>query len=182
MSTRATPPKRATATASRPRAGRRPSGRGRARVVILLGSASDRPLIEGVPPLLERLGIAHRIEVCSAHRQPQRLRRLVRAAEREKVELFIAVAGMAAHLPGVVAALTARPVIGVPAASGPLAGIDALLSIVQMPPGVPVATMGIGAAGARNAAVLAARILALSDPEVAGRLEAYRRELAASGR
>jgi len=110
------------------------------------------------------------------------LRRLVAAAERAGVEVFIAVAGMAAHLPGVVASLTARPVIGVPVAAGPLAGIDALLSMVQMPPGVPVATVAIGPAGARNAAVLAARILALGDAAVAARLRAYRRALARGGK
>ncbi len=154
----------------------------RARVLVLLGSESDRPRIEAMGPLLERLGIPHRVEVASAHRQPERLRRLVAAAERSGVEVFVAVAGMAAHLPGVVASLTSRPVIGVPVAAGPLAGVDALLSMVQMPPGVPVATVAIGSAGARNAAVLAARILALGDPEVAGRLSAYRRSLARGGR
>ncbi len=156
----------------------RARARGRARVLVLLGSASDRPVVEGVPALLERFGIPHRVEVCSAHRQPERLRRMIATAERHGVEVFVAVAGLAAHLPGVVASLTARPVIGVPVASGPLAGVDALLSIVQMPPGVPVAAMAIGAAGARNAAVLAARMLALGDPEIARRMAAYRRELA----
>ncbi len=153
-----------------------------ARVLIVLGSASDLPVVEQMPPLLERFGLSHRIEVVSAHRQPERLRRLVRQAEQRGTEIFVAVAGMAAHLPGAVASLTLRPVIGVPVAVGPLGGIDALLSIVQMPPGVPVATVAVGGAGARNAAVLAARILALQDPEVARRLASYRQELARGGR
>ena len=155
---------------------------GRARVLVLTGSASDLPVAEQALPLLERFGIPARVEVCSAHRQPDRLRRLVAGAERDGVAVFIAAAGMAAHLPGVVASLTARPVIGVPLVSGPLGGVDALLSIVQMPPGVPVATVAVGAAGARNAAVLAARILALGDADVAARLAAYRRELARGGK
>jgi phosphoribosylaminoimidazole carboxylase PurE protein len=150
--------------------------------MILVGSASDLPVAEGALPLLERFGLSCRVEVASAHRQPEKLRRLVAAAERAGVEVFIAVAGMAAHLPGVVASLTARPVIGVPVVAGPLAGIDALLSMVQMPPGVPVATVAIGPAGARNAAVLAARILALGDVAVAARLRAYRRALARGGK
>ena len=154
----------------------------RPRVMIFVGSVSDLPVVEAALPLLERFGLPVRVEVASAHRQPDRLRRLVAAGERAGVEVFIAAAGMAAHLPGVVASLTARPVIGVPIASGPLAGIDALLSMVQMPPGVPVATVAVGAAGARNAAVLAARILALRDAAVASRLTAYRRELARGGK
>jgi phosphoribosylaminoimidazole carboxylase PurE protein len=147
-------------------------------MVVLLGSPSDLPVVDGLAQLCERFGISHRIEVASAHRQPDRLRRIVRAAEKEGAEIFVAVAGMAAHLPGVVASLTARPVIGVPVAAGALAGVDALLSIVQMPPGVPVATVAIGAAGAKNAAVLAARILALHDPAVARALDTYRKDLA----
>jgi phosphoribosylaminoimidazole carboxylase PurE protein len=157
--------------------GKKPVGKP-VRVVIVMGSPSDRPVIEGMIPLLERFGLSHKVAVASAHRQPDRLRRLVTQSEKEGTEIFVAVAGMAAHLPGVVASLTGKPVIGVPVASGPLAGVDALLSIVQMPPGVPVATVAVGSAGARNAAVLAARILALGDPEVADRLATYRRELA----
>ena len=153
-----------------------------ARLVVLLGSASDLPVVEDIPALCERFGISQRIEVCSAHRQPQRLHEIIRECEAGGTEIFVAAAGMAAHLPGVVASLTARPVIGVPVASGPLAGVDALLSIVQMPPGVPVATVAIGKAGARNAVVLAARILALSDAGVAAALAAYREELAQGGK
>lgn len=160
----------------------KPRQRDAIRVVIIMGSASDRPVIEGMLPLLERFGLHHRVEVASAHRQPEKLRRLVNSSEKEGAQIFVAVAGMAAHLPGVVASLTGKPVIGVPVASGPLAGVDALLSIVQMPPGVPVATVAVGSAGAKNAAVLAARILALTDHEVADQLAAYRRELARGGR
>ncbi|MFH1842765.1 MAG: 5-(carboxyamino)imidazole ribonucleotide mutase [bacterium] len=151
-------------------------------VLVLLGSASDLPVVEKMPPLLERFGLSHQVEIASAHRQPERLRRLVAKHERGGTSIFIAVAGMAAHLPGVVASLTSRPVIGVPVASGPLGGVDALLSMVQMPPGVPVATVAVGSAGARNAAVLAARILALSSRTVAERLDEYRRELARGGK
>ncbi|HPF71286.1 MAG TPA: 5-(carboxyamino)imidazole ribonucleotide mutase [Candidatus Krumholzibacteria bacterium] len=152
------------------------------RVLLLIGSESDRPEMEKALPLLDRFGLSHRLEVASAHRQPARLHTLLAAAETGGTEVFIAGAGMAAHLPGVVASLTLKPVIGVPFASGPLAGFDALMSIVQMPPGVPVATVAVGGAGARNAAVLAARILALKDAAVAAKLEAYRDELAEGGR
>lgn len=150
----------------------------RVRVVILLGSESDLPVIEGMVPLLDRFGLAYEVAVASAHRQPEKLKRIVRKAEKDGVEIFVAAAGMAAHLPGVVASMTAKPVIGVPVAAGALGGIDALLSIVQMPPGVPVATVAIGSAGARNAACLAARILALGDMKVAAALQDYIGELA----
>ncbi len=153
-----------------------------ARVLIVIGSASDRSVMEQAQPLLDRFGISHRLDVCSAHRQPERLRRLIGDARKGGVEVVIAAAGMAAHLPGVVASLTDLPVIGVPLAAGPLAGVDALLSMAQMPAGVPVATVAIGPAGARNAAVLAARILALADPAIAARLLEYRRELARGGK
>jgi phosphoribosylaminoimidazole carboxylase PurE protein len=153
-----------------------------ARLVVLLGSASDLPIVEDVGPLCDRFGISHRIEVASAHRQPEKLHRIIRESEAAGVEIFVAAAGMAAHLPGVVASLTLRPVIGVPIAAGPLGGMDALLSIVQMPPGVPVATVAIGKAGARNAVVLAARIMALSDPAIAAALEAHRETLAQGGK
>ena len=152
------------------------------RVIILLGSKSDMPVIEGMFPLLERFGLSCAVEVASAHRQPEKLRRIVRKAEKGGTEVFVAAAGMAAHLPGVVASMTGKPVIGVPVASGPLAGVDALLSIVQMPPGVPVATVAVGSAGARNAACLAARMIALKDPKVAARVEEYRQDLARGGK
>jgi phosphoribosylaminoimidazole carboxylase PurE protein len=150
--------------------------------MVLLGSASDLPVIEKMKPLLERFGLTYGVEVASAHRQPDKLKRILKRSDAGGTEIYIALAGMAAHLPGVVASLTAKPVIGVPVASGPLAGVDALLSIVQMPPGVPVATVAIGSAGARNAACLAARIIGLADPAVAAKLEDYRKELAKGGR
>jgi len=153
-----------------------------ARLVVLLGSASDLPVIEGMAPLCERFGISHRVEIASAHRQPEKLHQVIRDSEAAGTEIFVAVAGMAAHLPGVTAALTAKPVIGVPVAAGPLAGVDAMLSMVQMPPGVPVATVAVGKAGAKNAVVLAARILALKDPAIAAALQAYREDLAQGGK
>ncbi|MBK6897878.1 MAG: 5-(carboxyamino)imidazole ribonucleotide mutase [bacterium] len=152
-----------------------------ARVMVLLGSKSDLPVIDGLLALLDRFGLPHRVEIASAHRQPDKLRRLVAAGDRGGIGVYIAVAGMAAHLPGVVASLTLRPVIGVPVAAGPLAGIDALLSMAQMPGGVPVATVAIGPSGAKNAAVLAARILALGDARVAAALADFRREQARGG-
>jgi len=151
------------------------------RVMILLGSKSDLPVVEGAGPLLDRFGLSWEIEVASAHRQPAKLHRVIKRGEAGGTEVYVACAGMAAHLPGVVASLTAKPVIGVPVAgssAGGVAGMDALLSIVQMPPGVPVATVAIGSAGAKNAAVLAARILALKDKAVARKLDEYRAELA----
>ncbi len=153
-----------------------------ARIVVLLGSSSDLPVTEGMAPLCERFGISYKVEIASAHRQPEKLHQVVRDSEAGGTEIFVAVAGMAAHLPGVTAALTAKPVIGVPVAAGPLGGVDAMLSMVQMPPGVPVATVAIGKAGAKNAVVLAARILALKDPAVAEALEAYRESLAQGGK
>ncbi len=151
-------------------------------VLILLGSESDLPVVDTMPALLDRFGLSHEVAVASAHRQPERLREIVQRADRDGTLVYIAVAGMAAHLPGVVASLTGRPVIGVPVASGALQGFDALLSIVQMPPGVPVATVAIGSAGARNAACLAARIIGVGDAKVAAAGENYRRELAAGTR
>jgi len=150
--------------------------------MVLLGSTSDLPVIEKMKPLLDRFGLTYGVEVASAHRQPEKLKRVLRRGDKGGTEIYIALAGMAAHLPGVVASLTPKPVIGVPVASGPLAGVDALLSMVQMPPGVPVATVAIGSAGARNAAVLAARILALGDKKVAAALTDYGKELARGGR
>lgn len=151
-------------------------------IVVLMGSASDEPVIQKMPELCERLGLTMRVEVASAHRQPEKLHRVLAESESAGTEVFVAVAGMAAHLPGVVASLTNLPVIGVPVAAGPLAGVDAMLSMVQMPPGVPVATVAVGSAGARNAVVLAARMLALKYPEVAEKLAAYRQVLAEGGK
>ncbi len=137
-------------------------------VAILTGSPSDLPVVLKGREVLESLDIPSDVRVLSAHRTPRETAEYIAAAEKLGVEVFIACAGMAAHLAGVVAAHTTRPVIGVPIASGALQGMDALLATVQMPPGVPVATVGID--GAKNAAFLAARIVALTHPELRDRL------------
>src|SRR3954447_2190349 len=147
-------------------------------VLILMGSDSDAPIMQAAVDILRELGISSEMTVASAHRSPERVMRLVREAPGRGVKLFIVGAGAAAHLGGVVAAHTTKPVIGVPIDSSALNGLDALLSTVQMPPGVPVATVSIGKAGATNAGVLAAQILALSDKGIAARLEQYKRSLA----
>jgi len=138
--------------------------------MILMGSKSDWDVLQETAAELERLGIGWDAHVASAHRSLARTLDLVREGEAGGVRVFICGAGMAAHLAGVVAAATARPVIGVPLAGGVGDGLDALLSTVQMPGGVPVATVAVGKAGARNAAVLTAEILALSDPQVEARV------------
>ncbi len=149
--------------------------KGKAALVgILTGSPSDLPTVEKARETLEELGVPCELRVLSAHRTPDLTVEYVRTAEAAGVEVFIACAGLAAHLAGAVAAHTLRPVIGVPLASGPLSGLDSLLSTVQMPPGVPVATVAVD--GARNAAFLAARILALGHPEVRKSLEHAARE------
>ena len=147
-------------------------------VLILMGSDSDAPIMQGAKDLLGQLGIASEMTVASAHRSPQRVERLLKEAPERGVKVFIVGAGAAAHLAGMVAAHTSKPVIGVPIDSSALKGLDALLSTVQMPPGVPVATVSIGKPGATNAAVLAAQILALADPALAARLDAYKAGLA----
>jgi 5-(carboxyamino)imidazole ribonucleotide mutase len=129
-------------------------------VVLLLGSASDYPHLQPAVEVLKQLDIRFRVRVTSAHRTPRRTEELVREAERAGCRVFICAAGMAAHLAGVVASLSLRPVLGVPLPGGVLDGVDALLATVQMPGGVPVATFAVGPAGARNAAVFAAEILA----------------------
>jgi len=145
------------------------------KVGILLGSKSDLPYIEGCVKILKELGIGYEVKVASAHRTPELLEEFVK---REDFDLFIAAAGYAAHLPGVVASKTTKPVIGIPVDSSPLmGGLDALLSIVQMPPGIPVATVTVGKAGGVNAAVLAAQMLALKYPEIEERLKAYRQKM-----
>lgn len=143
-------------------------------VAIILGSQSDWATVEPCYQQLQDLGISVDVQVLSAHRTPDQLRDFVVAGERAGISVFIAAAGMAAALPGAVAAHTIRPVIGIPVATAPLQGIDSLLSIAQMPPGVPVATVAIGSAGARNAAILAAQILALAQPELRERLENFK--------
>jgi len=145
---------------------------------VICGSRSDLSTLGGCFDVLDRYGIAWEASVISAHRQPAALATYVREAEARGVRVFIGAAGMAAHLPGVLASLTGRPVIGVPLDGGALGGADALYSVVQMPPGVPVAAVAIGAAGAKNAAHLAARMLALGDPAMAARVDEFRAELA----
>jgi phosphoribosylamine--glycine ligase len=147
-------------------------------VLILMGSDSDAPVMQGAVEILRELGISAEMTVASAHRSPERVMRLVRDAPGRGVKVFIVGAGAAAHLAGVVAAHTTMPVIGVPIDSSALKGLDALLSTVQMPPGVPVATVSIGKPGATNAGVLAAQILAVADPGIAARLDAYKKKLA----
>lgn len=147
-------------------------------VAVICGSRSDLPALGGCFDVLDGYGIGWEASVISAHRQPQALAAYIRDAEARGARIFVGAAGMAAHLPGVIASLTGRPVIGVPLDGGALGGADALYSVVQMPPGVPVATVAIGSAGARNAAHLAARILALDDEALARQVEARRDELA----
>lgn len=149
-----------------------------AKVLILMGSDSDHPVLKEAEDFLTRMAVPYDIRVSSAHRSPERTRRLVAEAEASGVQVFICAAGMAAHLAGVVAGETTRPVIGVPVDASPLGGVDALLSTVQMPPGVPVATVAIGRPGARNAAVLACQIIALSDPDLSQRLASLKGEMA----
>ena len=146
-------------------------------VQILMGSGSDAGVMANTVRTLGDLGITCDITVASAHRSPDRVRRVMEEAVTRGVKVFVVGAGAAAHLAGVVAAHTALPVIGVPIDSSPLGGFDALLATVQMPPGIPVATVAVGKAGATNAAVLAAQILAVGDPAVGTRLDDYRRGL-----
>lgn len=150
-------------------------------VAILMGSDSDRPVMEKTGAILTEFGVEHTVHVLSAHRRPNALRDFVLNAEKQGYQLFIAAAGGAAALPGAVKALTALPVIGVPLASSEIGGLDALYSIVQMPPGAPVATVAVGAWGARNAAYLAIEILALSHPDIRARYAEHRRRQAAGG-
>jgi len=147
-------------------------------VLILMGSDSDAPVMRGALDVLRELGVTCEMTVASAHRSPARVQRLMSEAPARGVQVFIVGAGAAAHLAGMVAAHTAKPVIGVPIDSSPLSGFDALLSTVQMPPGVPVATVAVGKAGATNAGVLAAQMLALADPALAARVDAYKAKLA----
>src|SRR5512133_4164073 len=147
-------------------------------VLILMGSDSDLAVMKPAGEVLDDLGVSWEMTVASAHRSPDRVEQFVHDAPGRGVKVFIIGAGAAAHLAGVVAARTTRPVIGVPIDSSPLSGFDALLSTVQMPPGVPVATVSVGKSGATNAGVLAAQILALGDGELRNRLAQYKRSLA----
>jgi 5-(carboxyamino)imidazole ribonucleotide mutase len=142
---------------------------------IIMGSESDWPTLKAAAGILDQLGIAHEIKIVSAHRTPDRLYKYATGAATRGLKLIIAGAGGAAHLPGMAASMTTLPVLGVPIESKALKGMDSLLSIVQMPGGVPVATFAIGEAGAKNAALHAAAILALSDPELAKRLAEWRK-------
>ncbi len=149
-----------------------------AQVAIFIGSISDEEKMRPCAEILTQLGIAHLFTVTSAHRTPGRTEKLVADLEAKGCQVFICAAGMAAHLAGAVAARTIRPVIGVPIAASPLGGMDALLSTVQMPPGFPVGTVALDKAGARNAAWMAAQILALNDPALSARLLAEREKMA----
>ncbi len=144
------------------------------KVAIIMGSESDRETVSASLEYYEYFGIPLDIRVMSAHRTPEQVQQFAKTAAEEGYGVIVACAGMAAHLPGVIAAYTTLPVIGVPLAGSELNGVDALYSIVQMPAGVPVATVAIGKAGARNAAVLAAQILALSDKTLAGKLGEFK--------
>jgi 5-(carboxyamino)imidazole ribonucleotide mutase len=148
------------------------------KVLVLLGSESDFGAVEEALGVLKEFGVPFGLEVTSAHRSPERTLRLVKSAEASGVEVFIAVAGKAAHLAGVVAAHTTRPVIGVPVESEALSGMDALLSTVQMPKGIPVATMALGKHGGTNAALFAVEVLALKDEGLRTKLAAHRAKMA----
>jgi len=145
-------------------------------VLMLMGSASDWKHLEGAVRVMDDLGLSSRVKVSSAHRTPERTLELVRQAEADGCRVFICAAGMAAHLAGVVAGHTLRPVLGVPLPGGVLDGVDALLSTVQMPGGIPVATFAVGSAGAKNAAYFAAQIVAVDRPEIDEVLAAARQE------
>jgi 5-(carboxyamino)imidazole ribonucleotide mutase len=145
------------------------------KVAILLGSESDKEVMENCTDYLDWFDIEYELKVLSAHRNPRETVAFAKSAEKRGIGLIVAAAGMAAHLPGVVAAHTTLPVIGVPLSSSDLRGVDALYSIVQMPAGIPVATVAIGGAGAKNAAILAAEILATSDTRLRKKLREFRK-------
>jgi len=147
------------------------------KVAVLLGSKNDMDYIEGAKELLEKFKIPYEVFVMSAHRTLDKVVEFSKTAEESGFGVIIACAGMAAHLPGVIAAKTSLPVIGVPLPTSDIKGMDALLAIVQMPSGVPVATMAIGKAGVKNAAILSAQILALSDTELKSRLKQFKESL-----
>ena len=149
-----------------------------AKVLILMGSDSDLPIMEEGARILAEFGIPYEMRISSAHRCPQRTAELASGAADRGIRVIIAGAGMAAHLAGVVAAETVLPVIGVPIGGGPLNGVDALYAMVQMPGGIPVATMAIGKAGAKNAGLLAVQMLALGDARLGEKLLAHRRQMA----
>lgn len=145
-----------------------------AKVAVIMGSASDWPTMKEASDILDQLGVEHHVEVISAHRTPDKMIEFASAAADNGYHVIIAGAGGAAHLPGMVASKTRLPVLGVPVQSKALSGQDSLLSIVQMPKGIAVGTLAIGTAGAFNAGLLAAQILAVSDPELAARIDEFR--------
>ncbi len=147
-------------------------------VAVVMGSKSDAPLMDECLDMLKKLGIPHKSEVMSAHRTPDKVSAFAKSARDDGIEVIIAAAGGAAHLPGAIKAHTPLPVIGVPVPSSDLGGIDALYGIVQMPPGVPVAAVAVGSWGARNSALLAAEILALSHDDIRKAYDDYRATLA----
>ena len=149
-------------------------------VLILMGSPSDNGVMRDAARILEKFGVSFRMEVASAHRTPDKVHALVKEAEEAGCQVFIAGAGWAAHLAGVVASLTLKPVIGVPIPSSPLNGLDSLLSTVQMPSGIPVATVALGSGGAQNAALLAISIMALNDDTLKAKLQDHRKEMVAA--
>lgn len=152
----------------------------RADVGIIMGSQSDWPTMKQAAAILDELGVPYETKIVSAHRTPDRLVSYARSAADRGLKVVIAGAGGAAHLPGMTASMTTLPVLGVPIQSKSLSGLDSLYSIVQMPGGIPVGTLAIGDAGATNAGLLAAQILALSDPDLAARVAAYRERQTAS--
>ena len=149
-------------------------------VGIIMGSQSDWPVMQEAARMLDEMGVAYEAKIVSAHRTPDRLSEYAKGAKARGIKVIIAGAGGAAHLPGMTAAMTPLPVLGVPVQSKSLKGLDSLLSIVQMPKGVPVATLAIGEAGAANAGILAAAIIALADAGVAAKLDAFRAQQTAS--
>ncbi len=148
-------------------------------VAVLMGSDSDLPVLQSTMDVLDALSIPYEVKITSAHRTPAVTHAYVKEADARGCAVFIAAAGLAAHLAGTVAGLTLKPVIGVPLDAGPLQGMDALLSTVQMPGGIPVACVAVGKPGAKNAAYLAAQMLALSDPDLVARLKEEREANAA---
>ena len=146
-------------------------------VAIIMGSDSDLPVVEAAFPILESFGINYTKNVLSAHRTPHAVIDFINKSESDGCKVFIAAAGMAAHLAGALAAHTTKPVIGIPIESGGMGGMDSLLSTVMMPPGVPVATVAVGKSGAKNSAILAVQILATSDENLSSKLEDYKENM-----
>ena len=147
-----------------------------ARVGVIMGSRSDLPTMENAVEMLKRFGVDYEVKIVSAHRTPELMFEYAKSAKERGIKVIITGAGGAAHLPGMVSSLTPLPVIGVPVQSKAMSGLDSLLSIVQMPGGIPVGTVAIGNSGAKNAGILASEIIALMDEEVAKKVEEFRRE------